>query len=62
MDTWEELVKENRVPVRKSIIWDAYAAHFQEVVFITTFQLEIAGPVWASSFFLLAPQLTLPCT
>lgn len=46
---------------KQLIIWDAYAAHFQGVVFLTTFQLEIVGPAQASSFFLPPPQLTLQC-
>lgn len=40
MDTWEELIRENRIPSRRSIIWDAYAAHFQGVVFITSSPLS----------------------
>lgn len=61
MDTWEELIRENHIPSRKSIIWDAYAAHFQGVVFIATSQLETVGPLWSSSFFLPSRQQTLWC-
>lgn len=35
MDTWRELIGENRIPLRKSIIWAAYVANFQRVIFIT---------------------------
>lgn len=50
------------VPPRKSVIWDTHTAHFQNAVSITTFQLELMGPVGQSGLKAEAPTPNTPRT
>lgn len=61
MDTWEELIRENRILSRKSIIWDAYAARFQGLSSSLHHHFPTGNSGAGASKLILAPGLTLCC-